>query len=266
MRICAIGDPHGNLEKIKKIPLKDIDLILLTGDLGKADLARARSFEDTKRKQKGLSELEKDAEYAKKIWNEISYSTINLLKYLSRYVPVYTILGNVGPNMIKTSVHRKEEEKYKIKLPNLGEDIRKLKEVYPVKNRLRNINRIRIGFLEYFIDNCWIKEFNEKDKKRIKKAKKETEKAKRVLKNFRNLDILVCHQPPYGILDKVNFPGIPENWKGKHAGSKVILDYIKSHKPKYVFCGHIHEGQGKVKIGKTEVYNLGVAGYKVVEI
>lgn len=37
MKILAIGDHHGNLQKIKKIPIKNIDLILLTGDLGRAD-------------------------------------------------------------------------------------------------------------------------------------------------------------------------------------------------------------------------------------
>lgn len=37
MKILVIGDPHGNLEKIKKISIKGVNLILLTGDLGKAD-------------------------------------------------------------------------------------------------------------------------------------------------------------------------------------------------------------------------------------
>ena len=267
MKICAIGDPHGNLEKIKKIPLKDVDLILLTGDLGKADLARKRFFENEERRKKGLPELEYTPEDFKKVYIEIHYSTINILKYLSRHAPVYTICGNVGTNMIKNSVHKKEEEKYNIKLPNLGEDIKNLKDFYLIKNRLRVISGLRIGFLEYFTDNSWIKEFNEKDKKRIKRAKKQTEKAKRVLKRFGNdLDILLCHQPPYKILDKINFPGSPKHHQGKHAGSKVILNYIKKHQPKYVFCGHVHEGKGKTKIGKTQVYNLGVAGYKIIDI
>ena len=268
MKICAIGDPHGNLEKIKKIPLKDVDLILLTGDLGKADLARQRSFENTKRKQKGLPELEKDSEYAKKSWNEIHYSAIEILKYLLKFSPVYTIFGNVGTNMIKSSVRKKEEEKYNIKLPNFGEDIKNLNNLYIIKNRLRNSNGIRIGFLEYFLDISWVKEFKPSEyEKRLKKAKKETEKAKKILKRFGSgLDILICHQPPYRILDKVNFPGIPENWRGKHAGSKIILNYIKKYQPRYVFCGHVHEGKGKIKIGKTQVYNLGVAGYKVIEL
>ena len=81
------------------------------------------------------------------------------------------------------------------------------------------------------------------------------------------MDILICHQPPYGFLDKVSGKyGAPKKWVGKHAGSKVILNYIKKYQPKYVFCGHIHEGEGKVKIGKTEVYNLGVAGHKIIEL
>ena len=36
VRILAIGDPHGALDKIRKIPIKEIDLILLTGDIGKS--------------------------------------------------------------------------------------------------------------------------------------------------------------------------------------------------------------------------------------
>ncbi len=134
------------------------------------------------------------------------------------------------------------------------------------RNRIRNINGIRIGFLDYFFDICWQKEYNNKDPERIKRAKKQTEKAKEILKNFGKVDILVCHQPPFGYLDQTNHPSAPKEWKGKHAGSKVILDYVKKHQPKYVFCGHIHEAEGKTKIGKSEIYNLGVAGHKIIEI
>ena len=101
----------------------------------------------------------------------------------------------------------------------------------------------------------------------MRKAKRQTGKARIVLNSFGSgLDILVCHQPPFGFLDKVSFPGAPEHWQGKHAGSKVILDYIQEGQPRYVFCGHIHEGEGMKRIGKTEVYNLGVGGYKIIEV
>jgi Icc-related predicted phosphoesterase len=120
--------------------------------------------------------------------------------------------------------------------------------------------------LEYFIDTSWVREFKPSDfKKRMKEAKKERDKAKRVLSNFGDVDILVCHQPPYGVLDKVTAKFAPKHWQGKCAGSKVILNYVEKKQPRYVFCGHIHEGKGMKKVGKSNVYNLGVAGHKFVE-
>ena len=143
-----------------------------------------------------------------------------------------------------------------------------MKKFSLVRNRVRRINSLKIGFLEYFVDTNWVESFKPGDyNKKLKKARKQTSKAKKILKNFGKVDILVCHQPPYGYLDKVSSKyNPPKNWIGKHAGSKVILEYIKEFQPKYVFCGHIHEGEGMKKIGKTEVYNLGIAGHKVVEI
>lgn len=52
MKILAIGDPHGDLAKIKQIPTKGIDLILLTGDLGSANLMRKMFFEKIERQKK----------------------------------------------------------------------------------------------------------------------------------------------------------------------------------------------------------------------
>jgi Icc-related predicted phosphoesterase len=136
-----------------------------------------------------------------------------------------------------------------------------MKNVRIINNRIANVRDIRIGGLGYFVDTNWVREFNVKDKKIVKRAKKDTLKAKRILKRFDKLEILLCHQPPYRYLDKVSSKyNPPKDWIGKHAGSKVILDYIKKKQPKYVFCGHIHEAKGKKKIGKSEVYNVGVSG------
>ncbi len=264
MRILAIGDPHGNLKKIRKISLlKGIGLILLTGDLGAANLARKISFENVERKKKGLPELKEDARQQKAMHMEIHNSTIRVLKYLSKYALVYFIEGNVG---IATSGEvREKKEKWGIKIPYTMGLISKMKNVHLVKNRLRLIDNLRIGFLDYFIDSSWVRDFKPFDfKKKMAKARKESDKARRILDNFGKIDILVCHQPPYGVLDKVNFKGAPKHWQGKHAGSKVILDYIRKEQPRYVFCGHIHEGEGHKRIGKTDIYNLGVCGYKII--
>ena len=255
MKVLVIGDPHGVLPK--KIP-KKVDLILITGDLGKADLARKRFFENLERTRKGLPNLIEDAKYQKAIYDEIHYSTINVLKYFSKHNSVYTLQGNVGIMNITTS--RKDSKKYGIKFPCTKCQVDKMKNVYIVKNRLRILNGLRIGFLEHFINIDAAKE--SKDKKRIAEAKKDSKKAKKVLKSFgKGLDILLCHAPPYGYLDKVNGKyGAPKRFWGKHVGSKIILDYIRKYQPRYVFCGHIHEGKGHVKISKSEVYNVGVSG------
>jgi len=261
MKILVVGDPHGNLKRIKNISLKDIDLVLITGDLGKADFARKFCFENLKREKEGLLELEYDSKTSLKVYREIHDSTISVVKYFCKKIPTYSILGNVGTNMIKDSKVKKEEEEYGIKLPYLGKSLKKLKNFHLVRNGVRGINGLRVGFLEYFGDICWYKEFKEGEKEELKKVKKQTKKAKRILKNFGKVDILICHQPPYGYLDKVSSKyNPPKHWIGKHAGSKVILNYIKKHHPKYVFCGHIHEAKGKAKIGNTEIYNVGYNG------
>ncbi|MAH47542.1 hypothetical protein CMI37_17105 [Candidatus Pacearchaeota archaeon] len=241
VKILAIGDPHGKLPK--NLPRKNIDLILLAGDIGKSDLARKIYLIN---KLNGIEPSAKEEVAAHK---EIYDSTIKLLKKLSQKNEVYLIMGNVGRSWSK-----------------LIQGIKKIKRVHVAKNSLRKLSGLRIGFLEYFADSCWIKEFEEKDKKRIRRARKETAKAKKVLARFgkSDVDILVCHQPPYGVLDKVGKKA-PKHWKGKHAGSKIILNYIKKHSPRYVICGHIHEAAGERKIGKTKVINLGERKYRVIK-
>ena len=114
MKILTIGDPHGQLDKIKRMPLKGADLILITGDIGKADLARQRYFENVERERKGLPELEDTPEFDKKCFMEIYDSSMSILKYTSKFAPVYFIFGNVEPTNKKTRKRIKEiGEKFK---------------------------------------------------------------------------------------------------------------------------------------------------------
>ena len=52
-----------------------------------------------------------------------------------------------------------------------------------------------------------------------------------------DVDILITHSPPYGILDS-----IPEK---KGLGSKALLEKVLQIKPKYHIFGHIHHGYGE---------------------
>jgi predicted phosphodiesterase len=94
MKLVAIGDPHGDLEKIQKIPLEGADLILLTGDLGKADLGRKMHMDKMERMNKGLPKKECSPEEWKAIYMESYDSALGILKYLSKFAQVYMIYGN----------------------------------------------------------------------------------------------------------------------------------------------------------------------------
>lgn len=195
---------------------------------------------------------------------EAYYSTVDIVTYLSKIAPVYTIFGNVESSNKDT---REESRKIGLKLPFLYDSLKKMHNVRVINNVVANFEGIRIGGLEYFMDTSWVREFKPSDfADNLKEAKKESEKAQNILRNFGYVDILISHQPPYGVLDKVTSKNAPKTWQGKHAGSKVILDYLKRKQPHYVFCGHIHESEGMKKLGRTEVYNLGVVGYKIIEI
>lgn len=50
-------------------------------------------------------------------------------------------------------------------------------------------------------------------------------------------DILITHQPPANSLGILR-----QNAFERDFGSRSLLDVIKKRKPKYLFCGHIHEG------------------------
>lgn len=263
MRIVTVGDLHGSMEHARRVPVKKADIFLLTGDLGEAKLMRKMAFDTIERQKQGLPEKKYSPAIRKRAFMEAYNSSLRVVKYLARHAPVYTIFGNVESSNAQT---RKESKKIGLPLPYITKALRAIPNVHLINNKTVQLGDVKIGGLEYFIDENWVEEFKPKNYERwFAKAQKVTERAKKTLNRFEDIDILLCHQPPYGILDQVTSPPAPKHWNGKHAGSKVVLDYIKRTKPQYVVCGHIHEGEGEKKVGKTTVYNLGFGSYRVIE-
>ena len=256
VRILALGDPHGS-EKIKKIPIKDIDLILVPGDIGDASL---------------MQKLYNDRLNGKKVDNKLRIkgfienhdSAIKLLKYLSKFAPVFLVYGDLEYG---DEITKKRSKELNYKLPYFSKSVSYLKNVRIINNKLVSFKGIRILGLEIFKDVNWVEEFKpDSYEKRLKIAEKQTLKARNFL-NKKNTDILLCHYPPYGVLDKISSKRVPKKWLGKHSGSRTILEYIEENHPKLVLCGHIHNSKGKKKIGDTIVYNLGHSGdYQIIEI
>jgi Icc-related predicted phosphoesterase len=69
------------------------------------------------------------------------------------------------------------------------------------------------------------------------------------------LDILVTHFPPYGILDSSD-GGL------SHGGCRELLKSVLRAKPKVHIFGHVHGAQGIVEIGNTTFINATVLDAK----
>lgn len=70
-----------------------------------------------------------------------------------------------------------------------------------------------------------------------------------------NLDLLVTHGPPWGILD----------FCGSHAGCSDLLDIVTNKlgkAPRFHIFGHIHEGFGSHENEKTQFLNVSVCDEK----
>ena len=145
MEILVVGDLHGSFKKIREIP----DLILLTGDLGSANLARQIAFEKIERKRKGLPEKEYSPRQEKMAFMEAYNSTIKLAKYFSRFAPVYTIYGNVESSNSET---RKKSKEIGLSLPLLTDNLNRIPGVNLINNRVASFSGLKIGGLEYFVE------------------------------------------------------------------------------------------------------------------
>jgi predicted phosphohydrolase len=63
-----------------------------------------------------------------------------------------------------------------------------------------------------------------------------------------DLDVLITHGPPFGILDQIE-PG------GAHLGCEQLLKAVEEKKPRVHIFGHIHGGAGTFDNGTTRFVN-----------
>jgi uncharacterized protein len=70
--------------------------------------------------------------------------------------------------------------------------------------------------------------------------------------------IAIFHCPPYMTrLDRIA--------NLRHAGSTSVRDFLLREKPRYFFCGHIHEAAGVAEqLGQTSAMNVGKKGYLLI--
>lgn len=73
-----------------------------------------------------------------------------------------------------------------------------------------------------------------------------------------DVDILVTHQPPYGVLDIYEPYG--------HYGNKMIEEVVKATRPRYHLFGHMHENYGHAEVEGIHFYNCALQGRQNLEI
>lgn len=241
MKILAVGDFHGKFpNKIKKYA-KDADVIICPGDIS--------SRKERKYLFKYYNEINSGIPLSyfvsKKILSKLFKQNLKSMAFVIKELdklgkPVYIVPGNSDFTEIR--IKKKVLEGYGLKgdYPTMQEMIKKTKNLKLIfHSRLKLGNFDLIGFTAY----AYLK-------KPLKVLKKLFSKAKQ------RKVIFLAHEPPYGTkLDKIKNKSSP--MYGKHAGNEDYNHVIKKYKPVFHICGHIHESQGKIKLGKTTVVNVG---------
>ncbi len=74
----------------------------------------------------------------------------------------------------------------------------------------------------------------------------------------KDLDILLLHSPPYGIMDETHHPG----YEPEHMGCPSLAKRIKKVRPKYVVFGHNHGEHGIVIEGDITYINASLLDEK----
>lgn len=117
-------------------------------------------------------------------------------------------------------------------------DSEKVKHLVDESYTIKGIKFYGSPWTEIFYDWNWMK--NDKGMKKVANQIPE------------DVDVLITHGPPYGIMDKVSPHSI------KNLGCPYLLNKIKKITPAYHIFGHIHGGYGKVIEGDTTFLNVSI--------
>ena len=259
MKFLLIGDFHGKIhKKLDKLKNINFDYILCTGDLSSDGGLRKYVFKYWKELDKRPLENIIGKKECNKIRKKMEYSKLIPLRFLnSLRKKVYLIRGNFDLE----SKNKKESD---LILKPLTKEVKKYKNINLIDAKIikiKNYNLITHSGYRFPTEkgiekSTFVKYTKEGVEKRNKQWNKRLKKLFSKIKNFNNTIFLV-HDPPRRYLDKVKNKKSPLN--GKHIGDEYYAKYIKKYKPLICICGHMHEYQNKIKIGKTLLINPGPA-------
>ena len=254
MKLLIIGDLHGNLpEKIINAG-KKADVILCSGDFANADKIRKLIFSNWGEKWFDIIGVKE----ARKLEKESFKSGLKILKELNKLnKKVYLVFGNAD---FYTNYSELNSEGKRLYVGNYKKEIRKLKNLHLIHKKRFKINNIEIiGFggyvdsTEYIVNK--IDSDKEEQEERERRYKEDEKSLFRLMKKAGKNIIFLSHYPAYKLFDKVKHKNSPMN--NKHLGFLPYNKIIKKYSPLLFIHGHMHEYQGKKKIGKTMIINPG---------
>lgn len=260
MKILAVGDFHGKIPSfLKKIIKKEKpDVILSQGDYCafyerklwfKHCYAKETELWEVIGKKRARTYVKKDVAAGKKIYSYVSKLGL----------PFFSVTGNEDPS----------------KYHQIGGKVSrwKLFKMKPFISRKSLLDFTTKKFKDYILigyprssypglpTRHLKKKYKVKDfSKNIRDYKRYEKKLNKLFRKHKNKKIIfISHNCPYMTkLDKLSKKA-HKLVRGKHYGDILAKETIKKHQPLLSICGHMHENQGKTKVGKTLVVNPGAA-------
>jgi len=266
MKTLAMSDFHGKVPYgLKKfIKKNEVDLLLSPGDFyggyhskkfGKLWKKHIDDIKPNKYGIKNLDGLEKliSKRRLTRLIKDFSNSGVEVLEYLDEInLPVIIVKGNVDNQKSGLTV---TTSKYPI------EDlVRKFSNIELLEYEAMEFDEYKIvgfGAKFPFLHKGNLRGHKNSIKNNILRLReKERKKLNLLVKPEPERTIILSHNPPENTkLDEIKNPKNP--WHGKHVGDDILMRSVKKYQPLLNVCGHMHENQGKIRIGKTLVVNSG---------
>jgi len=158
MKILAIGDPHGTLEEIRKISVDEVDLVLITGDLGDSDLVRKYYFKYEVEKGEKSWKTAISKEELQEVYTRLIDSGLKVLEHFSEK-PTLFVLGNLKE--FRSGRTEKAQKDFGISIPNFSKELLKMKNVKNISFKEINLNKYfnkKISLFKKKYDLIYIKE------------------------------------------------------------------------------------------------------------
>lgn len=257
MKLLVIGDFHGMFpKKFERLIKKEkIDLVVSNGDFFPF-IYRDLWFKHCYRTDMELWEAIGKKKTRDLVEKDLLAGEKALKKINNLEVPVISVVGNIDHlgvaynDQYDSSVWGKSEWNWYDQ--NFFDKIIKK---YP------KLKRFDYSFIE-FDEYVFIGARGGTSPGNVKSAsyKKHRKILDRLFKCFKNKKVIfVSHNVPYNTkLDKIGMKAHVAV-RGKHFGSKLIRRVIDTWQPLLHLGGHIHEGRGMQRLGKTICVNPGAA-------